>query len=68
MLPVNSLPQPWIRPAHYDGLLILAPPFMALLVVLMLPAPYRSTAQMPLLALPQSTHYVLDGFIWRRRK
>jgi len=22
----------------------------------------------PLLALPQSTHYVLDGFIWRRRK
>jgi hypothetical protein len=21
----------------------------------------------PLLALPQSTHYVLDGFIWRRR-
>jgi hypothetical protein len=20
----------------------------------------------PLLALPQSTHYVLDGFIWRR--
>jgi len=22
----------------------------------------------PLLALPQSTHYVLDGFIWRMRK
>jgi hypothetical protein len=22
----------------------------------------------PLLALPQSTHYVLDGFIWRRGK
>jgi len=22
----------------------------------------------PLLALPQLTHYVLDGFIWRRRK
>jgi hypothetical protein len=22
----------------------------------------------PLLALPQSTHYVLDGFIWRRKK
>ena len=50
MLPVNSLPQPWIRSARYDGLLILAPPFLALLVVLVLPAPYRSTAQMPLLA------------------
>ena len=22
----------------------------------------------PLLSLPQSTHYVLDGFIWRRQK
>jgi hypothetical protein len=22
----------------------------------------------PLLALPQATHYVLDGFIWRRSK
>ncbi|OLE97463.1 MAG: hypothetical protein AUG75_08005 [Cyanobacteria bacterium 13_1_20CM_4_61_6] len=21
----------------------------------------------PLLALPQATHYVLDGFVWRRR-
>jgi hypothetical protein len=21
----------------------------------------------PLLALPQATHYVLDGWIWRRR-
>jgi hypothetical protein len=21
----------------------------------------------PLLALPQATHYVLDGFIWRRK-
>ncbi|WP_092670305.1 hypothetical protein [Hymenobacter arizonensis] len=42
--------QPWIRSARYDGLLILAPPFLALLLVLALPAPYRSTAQMPLLA------------------
>src|SRR5205807_2576067 len=24
-------------------------------------------AVVPLLALPQLTHYVLDGFIWRRR-
>ena len=42
--------QPWVRSARYDGLLILAPPFLALLVVLWLPAAYRSTAQMPLLA------------------
>ncbi|MBF9223549.1 hypothetical protein [Hymenobacter ruricola] len=42
--------QPWIRSARYDGLLILAPPFLALAVVLLLPAPYRSTARMPLLA------------------
>ena len=27
-----------------------------------------TTFTAPLLALPQSTHYVLDGFIWRRRK
>lgn len=43
-------PQPWIRSARYDGLLILAPPFLALLVVLGLPAPYRHSAAMPLLA------------------
>lgn len=42
--------QPWIRSARYDGLLILAPPFLALLAVLLLPAPYRHSAQMPLLA------------------
>ena len=42
--------QPWIRSARYDGLLILAPPFLALLVVLMLPATYRHSAAMPLLA------------------
>jgi hypothetical protein len=46
----SSPAQPWIRSARYDGLFILAPPFLALLVVLWLPAPYRSTAQMPLLA------------------
>lgn len=44
------MPQPWIRSARYDGLLILAPPFLALLLVLGLPAPFRSTAAMPLLA------------------
>ena len=42
--------QPWIRSPRYDGLLILAPPFLALLVVLGLPAAYRSTTAMPLLA------------------
>lgn len=46
----TPMPQPWIRSPRYDGLLVLAPPFLALLVVLALPAPYRSTAQMPLLA------------------
>ncbi|WP_460503435.1 hypothetical protein, partial [Hymenobacter agri] len=42
--------QPWIRSARYDGLLILAPPFLALLLVLGLPAGYRHSAAMPLLA------------------
>jgi hypothetical protein len=44
------MPQPWIRSPRYDGLLILAPPFLALLVVLGLPASYRHLAAMPLLA------------------
>lgn len=39
--------QPWIHSARYDGWLILAPPFLALLVVALLPATYRSTPQMP---------------------
>ncbi|TPG72032.1 hypothetical protein [Hymenobacter nivis] len=42
--------QPWIRSARYDGWLILGPPFGALLVVLALPARYRATAELPLLA------------------
>ncbi|OGX90476.1 hypothetical protein [Hymenobacter coccineus] len=42
--------QPWIRSARYDGLLILAPPFVALLVVLVLPARFRATGELPLLA------------------
>jgi hypothetical protein len=48
MMPTPA--QPWIRSGRYDGLFILAPPFLALLAVLALPAPFRSTAQMPLLA------------------
>ena len=42
--------QPWIRSARYDGWLVLAPPFLALLVVMLLPPPFRATAQMPLVA------------------
>ncbi|WP_375417396.1 hypothetical protein [uncultured Hymenobacter sp.] len=42
--------QPWIRSARYDGLLILAPPFLALALVLAVPPAYRSTTRMPLLA------------------
>lgn len=41
--------QPWIRSAWFDGLLVLAPPFVALLVVAVLPPAFRQTAQMPLL-------------------
>ncbi|OON66490.1 hypothetical protein [Hymenobacter sp. CRA2] len=41
--------QPWIRSAWFDGLLVLAPPFVSLLVVMLLPAAFRSTPQMPLL-------------------
>jgi hypothetical protein len=40
--------QPWIRSAAYDGAFILAPPFLALLVVMLLPEAYRSSPQMPL--------------------
>ena len=43
-------PQPWLRSPRYDGWLILAPPFLALLVVLLLPAAYRQSAAFPLLA------------------
>jgi len=42
--------QPWIRSPRYDGWLILAPPFLALLVVLALPASFRQSAEFPLLA------------------
>ncbi|UOQ55455.1 hypothetical protein [Hymenobacter cellulosivorans] len=42
-------PQPWIRSAAFDGLWVLSPPFVALLLVLLLPATFRTSAQMPLL-------------------
>ena len=44
------MPTRWIRSARYDGLLILAPPFLALALVLAVPPAYRTTAQLPLLA------------------
>ncbi|MGI4870061.1 MAG: hypothetical protein ACRYFX_02650 [Janthinobacterium lividum] len=40
----------WIRSARYDGLLILAPPFLALALVMAVPPAYRATTNMPLLA------------------
>jgi hypothetical protein len=42
--------QPWIRSVGFDGLWILAPPFLALLLVAGMPAEYRSTARMPVWA------------------
>jgi len=45
-----SAAQPWLRSPRYDGWLILAPPFLALAVVALLPATYRHSAEFPLLA------------------
>lgn len=42
--------QPWIRNAGYDGLFILFPPILALLVVLFLPEHYRTSDEMPVAA------------------
>ncbi|WP_324671180.1 hypothetical protein [Hymenobacter sp. GOD-10R] len=42
--------QPWIRSAWFDGWFVLGPPFLSLLVVMLLPAQFRATTQMPLLA------------------
>ncbi|WP_426492646.1 hypothetical protein [Hymenobacter sp. 102] len=41
------LRQPWIRSVGFDGVWILAPPFVALLAVALLPPEFRSTARMP---------------------
>jgi hypothetical protein len=49
-MPFTILPQPWLRSPRYDGWFILAPPFVALLVVALLPATYRHSAELPLLA------------------
>lgn len=42
--------QPWIRSAGFDGLWILGPPFLALLVVALLPPAWRTSARLPLWA------------------
>ena len=66
-LALRSFPMP----PYFPGLHILATftaPPLSLCDAEACPLPQHGTAQMPLLALPQSTHYVLDGFIWRRRK
>lgn len=42
--------QPWLRSPRYDSWFILAPPFLALAVVALLPASYRQSAAFPLLA------------------
>lgn len=44
------LPQPWIRSAGFDGLWILGPPFLALLVVVVLPPASRHSGQLPVWA------------------
>ena len=41
---------PWIRGLRYDAAFILAPPFVSLLIVALLPAQYKGTAAMPLAA------------------
>ncbi|SHM16616.1 hypothetical protein [Hymenobacter psychrotolerans] len=43
-------PQPWIRSAAFDGLWILGPPFLALLVVALVPPVFRSSSRMPVWA------------------
>ena len=45
---IGTYRQPWIKSAAYDGAFILMPPFVALLIVLLLPAEYRNTTAMPL--------------------
>lgn len=39
--------QPWIKNASFDGLYVLAPPFLALLVVYLLPDRFKTTNEMP---------------------
>ncbi|UFH56810.1 hypothetical protein [Spirosoma sp. KNUC1025] len=41
--------QPWIKNARFDGLYILAPPFVAMLIVWLLPERFKTTDEMPLI-------------------
>jgi hypothetical protein len=43
-----SRKQPWLHNAAFDSGYILLPPFLALIIVMLLPAQYRSTDAMPL--------------------
>jgi hypothetical protein len=40
--------QPWIKNARFDSLFVLAPPFVALLIVELLPNRFKTTSEMPL--------------------
>ncbi|GAB4040920.1 hypothetical protein [Spirosoma gilvum] len=41
--------QPWIKNPRFDGVFMLAPPFVALSIVLLLPERFRTTDEMPLI-------------------
>ncbi|MBN8826212.1 MULTISPECIES: hypothetical protein [unclassified Spirosoma] len=41
--------QPWIKSPRFDGWFVLAPPFVALFVVMLLPERFRTTDEMPLI-------------------
>ena len=49
-VPPAAAGQPWIQSAWFDGLWILAPPFLALVVVAALPAAGRTVSALPLWA------------------
>ncbi|RSK33822.1 hypothetical protein [Hymenobacter metallilatus] len=46
----TSFSQPWIRSVGFDGLWILGPPFLALLVVAALPSAFHNSTRMPVWA------------------
>jgi hypothetical protein len=50
MPPSSFSAQPWLRSPRYDSWFILAPPFLALLAVLLLPVTFRHSTEVPLVA------------------
>lgn len=50
MMGADTYRQPWIRSSGYDGLFILFPTILALLVVFFLPQHYRTSDEMPVAA------------------